>query len=93
MDVFAFDTARVASSDFGDAGLSPLKPAEVQAIGADKASISLSEPGNTSAITFAEIRVLKGRIWFDIGLPANPQAEAQLVALATLVVQRAAALR
>jgi hypothetical protein len=89
-DVFAFDTAAEASTNFGT-GLSPLPSAELQALGADQAAISFAELGNDPGTTFAEIRVLKGRIWFDIAIPSNPLAEAQLVALAKVVLQRAAA--
>lgn len=89
-DVFAFDTAAEASTDFGS-GLTPLPAAELQALEADKAAISFDELGNDPGTTFAEIRVIKGRIWFDIGIPSNPLAEAQLVALAKVVLQRAAA--
>jgi hypothetical protein len=90
-DVFAFDTAAEASTNFGT-GLSPLPAAEFKALGADKAAFSTNELGNDPGTTFAEIRVLKGKIWFDIGIPGNPQAEAQLVALAQVVLQRAAAI-
>jgi hypothetical protein len=89
-DVFAFDTAAEASTNFGT-GLSPLPSAELEALGADKAASSLVELGNDPGTTFAEIRVLKGRIWFEIGIPSNPLAEAQLVALAKVVLERAAA--
>jgi hypothetical protein len=89
-DVFAFDTAAEASANFVR-GLSELPSAELTELGADQAAISFDELGNDPGTTIAEIRVLKGRIWFEIGIPSNPLAEAQLVALAKVVLQRAAA--
>jgi hypothetical protein len=90
-DVFAFDTVANASTEFGS-GLTALPAAELRTLGADKAAFSPDELGNDPGTTFAEIRVLKGKIWFEIGIPSNPLAEAQLVALSQLVLQRAAAL-
>jgi hypothetical protein len=51
------------------------------------AGIQLNGPGN-----MATIAVRKGQVTFDIGFPTNPNARAQLIVLAKLVLQRGSAL-
>lgn len=92
LDAFWFDTAAEAAASFGSSGVYALDPADTAALGADDAWISLSELGNDPGTTFAELRVLKGRIWFDLGIPSGDQAQAQLLALATIVLSRAGSL-
>lgn len=55
--------------------------------GVGAAGIQLNGPGN-----MATIAVRKGQVTFDIGFPTNPNARAQLIVLAKLVLQRGSAL-
>lgn len=63
------------------------------AIGADKGWISLDQVGNDPGTTFAELRGLKGRMWFVLSIPSGDQPKAQLLALGKLVIVRTAALQ
>lgn len=54
----------------------------------DAAQINLKDEGGS-----ATIAVRAGKLVFDIGFPSSDKAESQLLALAGLVLQRAAALR
>ncbi len=55
--------------------------------GVDNVGMVTSGPGNMAAIG-----VQKGRLTFDIDIPTGPNARAQLIALAKLVLQRSSAL-
>jgi hypothetical protein len=55
--------------------------------GVDAAGTQLNGPGG-----MATIGVKSGQLTFDIGFPTNPNARAQLIALAKLVLQRGTAL-
>ena len=81
------------STDFGDSGLFALDAANTAAIGAEKSWISLSEVGNDPGTTFAELRGLKGKMWFVLSISSGDQAQAQLLALGKLVIARTAALQ
>ena len=59
-----------------------------RALGADKAQLLLAQPGNSSDISVDELRVLKGKLWFDLGIPSNEKGKSQLLALAALVLAR-----
>ncbi len=92
LDAFVLGSADEASTDFGEVGLYALDPAAVTALGAAKAGYYPDQPGNDPGTTFDELRFLKGRIWFVLSIPSSSQAEDQLLALAKLVLERAAAL-
>ena len=62
------------------------QPADVASdVGADQAALVTGGPGAPAVIA-----VRKGVLVFDIGVPSSASAKAQLVALAKLVIQRAA---
>ncbi len=92
LDAFVLKTPAAASGNFGDVGMYVLDPSEVTALGADKAGFYADQIGNDPKTTFDEMRVLKGRLWFDIGIPSSPQSKDRLLALAKLVLARATAL-
>jgi hypothetical protein len=61
-------------------------------VGADEATIATDVAGEGGfAGKVALIAVHKGKLVFDIGFPAGPDAERQLIDLAKLVIGRAAA--
>lgn len=59
---------------------------------ADDAAMRLDNPIDSGG-TYATIAVRKGLLVFDIGIPGNASAEAQLTALALLVLQRTTAVQ
>jgi len=59
-----------------------------RALGADTAQLLLAQPGNDPSISVDELRALKGKVWFDLGIPSNAQGKAQLLALAKIVLSR-----
>ena len=59
---------------------------------ADDAAMRLDNPIDSGG-TFATVAVRKGLLVFDIGIPGNARAEAQLTALALLVLQRTTAVQ
>ena len=62
------------------------QPVDVAAdVGADQAALVTGGPGAPAVIA-----VRKGVLVFDVGTPSSQAAKAQLVALAKLVIQRAA---
>jgi hypothetical protein len=91
-DVFTFNSADEASTDFGSQTNDPADPADLQALGAVRGQMFLDQPGNDPSTALAELRVLKGRVWTSLVIPAGPNAQAQLVALTKLALDRAAAL-
>ncbi len=91
LDVFVLTSTDAALTDFGGVVGYEIEPAELTALGADQAGI-YEELGNEAGTTVAEVRVLKGRMWFDIGIPSNPGSKEQLLGLAKLVLDRGVAL-
>jgi hypothetical protein len=87
-DVFNYDTAADAASDFSGGSLNKLDAASLAALGADDAQLQLAVPGNTADIKVDELSVLKGKLWFDLGIPSNEKGKSQLLALAALVLAR-----
>ena len=92
LDIFMYATPAEAATEFGGTSMYAMDDAAVQQIGADQAGYYPDQPGNDPGVTYDEIRVLAGKGWFDLSVPSGPQAEAQLQALAALVVARGAAL-
>jgi hypothetical protein len=92
LDIFLLDTLAEAKEDFGESGIFALEPDAIAQIGADDGWIYLESAGNDPGTTFAELRVLKGKAWFMLGIPTGPQARDQLLTLAQLVLGRGAAL-
>jgi hypothetical protein len=88
LDIFVFDTPADATTDFGGTAFYTLDQATIQRIGADDAGYYPDQPGNSAGTSFDEIRVLKGKVWFDLAIPSSAQAEQQLISLAALIVAR-----
>ncbi len=59
-------------------------------VGADRAAIATNLTSDTGKVAIIAVR--KGPLVFDIGFPAGPDAERQLIDLAKLVLQRASGL-
>jgi hypothetical protein len=76
----AYDSASAPMLDFAGDGRAAFPDA-------DGASLRNDIPG-----PYAGIAVWKGKLVFDIGIPSTDTSKAQLIALAKLVLQRAAAL-
>ena len=87
-DIFNYATAADATADFGGGTLFRLADHDVAALGADDAQLLVAQPGNTADISVDELRVLKGKLWFDLGIPSNEKGKSQLLALAALVLAR-----
>ena len=68
--------------------LNKLDAASLAALGADDAQLQLAEPGNSPDIKVDQLSVLKGKLWFDLGIPSNANGKSQLLALAALVLAR-----
>jgi hypothetical protein len=98
LDIFVSDSAASATADYGSgdmttAGMQPLKDAIVAQIGADQASFDPAAPGNDSGTQVASLLAQKGRLIFELGIPAGPQALPQVTALGALVLARTAGLQ
>ena len=92
-DAFLADSAADAASIFKTVTKETADPDAIdpaKAMLLHHALLSLKAPGDPRS--FASIDVRKGRLVFAIGFPSGPQAEAQLLALARLVLQRGAGL-
>lgn len=76
----AFDAASAPMLDFEGAGKAAFPDA-------DGAKLRTDIPGGYAGIT-----IWKGKLVFDIGIPTTAQSKDQLIALAKLVLQRAAGL-
>jgi hypothetical protein len=87
-DIFNYDTTADAASDFSGGTLNRLDAASLAALGADDAQLQLAVPGNSATIKVDELSVLKGKLWFDLGIPSNAKGKSQLLALAALVLKR-----
>ncbi len=87
-DIFNFDTAADAAADFSAGDLNKLDAASLAALGADDAQLQLAVPGNSPDIKVDQLNVLKGKLWFDLGIPSNANGKSQLLALAALVLAR-----
>ena len=92
LDIFPFATPADALLDFGDISANTLDSAGVAQIGADQAGFYVDQAGNQTGLSYDEIRVLKGKVWFNLDVPSNPNSRQQLNTLAALVVARGAAI-
>lgn len=91
----AFDVDAATAADVFDTVLNSagilVRTDRAGDVGADQAVIATNVPGDQGAGTVAIIVVRKGGFVFDIGFPAGPNAEQQLIGLAKLVLSRATA--
>ena len=92
LDVFILDSPAAAKSNFGGTAMYTLDAASIAALGADDAGFYDDQLGNTAGTTFDELRALKGRLWFDLGIPSSANSKDQLLTLGKLVLSRAQAL-
>jgi hypothetical protein len=96
-DIFVGDTAAdVQGSCAGsDAGILDPGGIGMTALGPPGADEALLQTGlgNASDGMYAGLCARKGKVWFVLTVPDSPSSQAQLIALAKLVMQRTAALQ
>jgi hypothetical protein len=90
MDVFVLDTPAAAAAMVVDPGLFALDAVSTQQTGAERATFIGASATNDGTSTYDVIRVQKGRLVAEIGIPTTATSRDQLLALAKLVVDRSA---
>jgi hypothetical protein len=88
MDAFVLDTLEAAAAMVTDPGLFALDDASKLQMGAERATFIDSQATNDGTSTYDDIRVQRGRLVVEIGIPTTATSRDQLIVLATLVLSR-----